>query len=210
MMNILIVDDHALFREGLKSLLVRLDDHVGIHEAGSIEAGLALGQQHHDFDLILLDLNLPGLNGLDGLKLFRQRCPASPLVILSGVDDEAIVTTALKQGAQGFIAKAASADAILADLRRVLAGEPCRPGLHPADCGAQGATETLANSAIHMTPRQIDVLIRLCRGASNKEIARDLSMSDNTVRTHLAVIFKELGARSRTEVAFLARQKGLL
>lgn len=210
MMNILIVDDHALFREGLKSLLVRLDGHVSIHEAGSIEAGLALAQQLNDFDLIVLDLNLPGLNGLDGLKLFRQRFPASPLVILSGVDDETTVQAALTQGAQGFIAKASSADAMLAGLRRVIAGEPCRPGLHPDDNGTPGSTETLADSAIHMTPRQIDVLIRLCRGASNKEIARELGMSDNTVRTHLAVIFKELGARSRTEVAFLARQKGLL
>jgi DNA-binding NarL/FixJ family response regulator len=207
MMDILIVDDHALFREGLKSLLARLDDQVTSHEAGSIEAGLALSQQHHDFDLVLLDLNLPGLNGLDGLKLFRQRFPASPLVILSGVDDEATVKAALSQGAQGFIAKSTSADTLLADLRRVLAGEPCRPRLRPvADFGS---TETLAASALHMTPRQIDVLTHLCRGRSNKAIARDLGMSDNTVRTHLAVIFKELGARSRTEVAFLARQKGL-
>lgn len=208
MMDILIVDDHALFREGLKSLLARLDDQVTSHEAGSIEAGLALGQQHHDFDLVLLDLNLPGLNGLDGLKLFRQRFPASPLVILSGVDDEATVTAALNHGAQGFIAKSTNAGTLLADLRRVLAGEPCRPSLHPVD-GLRGSTEALADSAIHMTPRQIDVLTHLCRGHSNKVIARDLGMSDNTVRTHLAVIFKELGARSRTEVAFLARKKGL-
>lgn len=209
MMDILIVDDHALFRDGLKSLLVRLDDQVTSHEAGSIEAGLALGQQHHDFDLILLDLNLPGLNGLDGLKLFRQRFPASPLVILSGVDDEATVTTALQHGAQGFIAKSTSADTMLADLRRVLAGEPCRPGQPPVP-GIRSGSETLAQSAVHMTPRQIDVLHHLCQGHSNKAIARDLGMSDNTVRTHLAVIFKELGARSRTEVVFLARQKGLL
>ncbi len=208
-MEILIVDDHVLFREGLKSLLACFADGVIIHEAGSVEAGLALNLQHKELSLILLDLNLPGLNGLDGLKAFRQRFPGSPLVVLSGVDDEAIVAVALRQGAQGFISKSVSAESMLNDLRRVLAGESCFPGQGPHD-GSVAATQTLAKSALHFTPRQIDVLARLCEGHSNKEIGRDLGMSDNTVSTHLAAIFRALGARSRTEAAFLARKKGLL
>jgi two-component system nitrate/nitrite response regulator NarL len=205
----MLVDDHVLFREGLKSLLGRLADQVTIHEAGSVAAGFALGDQYDEFSLILLDLNLPGMNGLDGLKTYRQRFPTSPLVILSGVDDEATVKAALQQGAQGFISKSVSADAMLRDLRRVLDGESCWPGWETKEPTSAG-TESLAKSSVHLTPRQIEVLVGLCKGQANKEIGRELGMSDNTVSTHIVAIFRALGARSRTEVAFLARKKGLI
>lgn len=209
-MNILLVDDHALFREGLKTLISRLPAKACVHEAGSVEAGLALHQKIPVFSLILLDLNLPGANGLDGIRLLQQQYPSSPVVIVSGVDDDATVAAVLNRGAQGFIPKSSTAEILLKDMRTVLAGGSCWPSRH-LDSNSQGnAIETLVDSTIHLTPRQIDVLLRMSEGHTNKEIARDLGMSDNTVRTHLAVVFKTLGARSRTEATFLARNKGLI
>ena len=209
-MHILLVDDHTLFREGLKTLVARLPAPANVHEAGSVEAGLALHQKIPVFSLILLDLNLPGANGLDGIRLFQQKYPSSPVVIVSGVDDDATVAAVLHRGAQGFISKSSTADVLLSDVRVVLAGGTCWPSRHLNGDLHGGTTETLADSTIHLTPRQIEVLQLLSEGHTNKEIARDLGLSDNTVRTHLAVIFKELGARSRTEATFLARRKGLI
>jgi DNA-binding NarL/FixJ family response regulator len=182
---------------------------VNVFEAGSVEAGLAMGLQQDEYSLVLLDLNLPGMNGLDGLKTYRQRFPTSPLVVLSGVDDKATVESALRHGAQGFISKSVSAEAMLRDLRSVLDGEGCWPGWEPSQPAA-AASEHLVKSSVHLTLRQIEVLVRLCEGQSNKEIGRDLGMSDNTVSTHIVAIFRTLGAHSRTEVAHIARKKGLI
>lgn len=208
-MDILLVDDHVLFREGLKFLLARLADQVNIHEAGSVETGLAMGSQQYEFSLVLLDLNLPGMNGLDGLKSFRQRYPTSPLIVLSGVDDVTTVKAALGHGAQGFISKSVTAESMLKDMNRVLLGERCWPGWDSGKA-SPASPDSLAKSSVHLTLRQIDVLVRLCEGQANKEISRELGMSENTVSTHIVAIFRALGARSRTEVAFLARKKGLI
>lgn len=209
MVEILIVDDHVLFRDGLKYLLSRLADKLIIHEAGSAEAGLAVSFQHKALSLILLDLNLPGSNGMDALKAFRQCFPGCPVVVLSGVDDRATVMNTRHLGAKGFISKSASADAMLSSLRLVLAGESCFHVSPSLDAQSE-ISQPLEKSTLHLTPRQVEVLSRLCQGHSNKLIGRELGMSDNTVRSHLAVVFRELGACSRTEVAFLAHKKGLI
>ena len=208
-MEILLIDDHKLFRTGLRLMLAELAPDVVIHEAGSVEAALALGLDEHAIQLILLDLNLPGLSGLDAVRLVRRRLASSPLVLLSGVDDPAVLQAAGELGARGFIAKSSSAQDMLADIRHVLAGGACwvRP---PHDQALQIRGEALHPSGMHLTGRQIDVLTALCRGASNKEIARRLGMSDNTVSTHMAAIFRELGVRSRSEAIITARNKGLL
>jgi two-component system, NarL family, nitrate/nitrite response regulator NarL len=182
---------------------------VTIHEAGSVEAGLAVGIQQDEFSLVLLDLNLPGMNGLDGLKTFRQRFPTSPLIVLSGVDDVMTVKAALSHGAQGFISKSVNAESMLRDMNRVLMGERCWPGGESSEASPV-TSESLAKSSVHLTLRQIDVLVRLCEGQANKEISRELGMSENTVSSHVVAIFRALGAHSRTEVAFLARKKGLI
>ncbi len=194
--KILIVDDHALFRAGLRLLLGRLADDVRVFEAESVESGLALGERHGDLDLILLDVNFPGSHGLDGLAGFRRRFPASAVVLLSGTDAADAAAEGRARGAQGFIAKSVSAERMLEALRRVLDGELWFPG------------EALARPAIYLTPRQVDVLSCLGQGRSNKEIARNLGMSENTVRTHIAGIFRALGVNSRTEAAIAARKSG--
>lgn len=200
-MNILLVDDHALFREGFRIMLGRLwESPPEIVEAGSAEAGLTTAATR-EFDLIFLDLGLPGLDGLDGVRAFRQACPATALVVLSGVDGAEIVRQALLYGAQGYIPKSSGADAMREAVRQVLDGRIYTP----ANASATGG-ERLEDI---LTARQIEVLVELCSGRSNREIAKELGMSENTVRVHVSAIFRMLGVRSRTEAVLVAKRKGL-
>ena len=201
-LNILIVDDHALFREGLRLLLTRLAPAVSVVEAGTVEA--ALTRAKDDIDLVLLDVNLPGCRGLDSLHAVRTHYPNSAVVLLSGVDAPGLIRDGFASGARGFIHKSVTADAMLAAVSDVLAGGTCR--VTASDFPAIPAG---TDASAPLTPRQRDVLERLCQGMSNKEIGRSLGMSENTVRVHIAGIFRMLGARSRTEAALLARRHGL-
>lgn len=200
-MRILLVDDHALFREGFKLMLARLwDEPPVVVEVGSAEAGLAaVGGQ--EFDLIFLDLGLPGLEGIDGLRAFRRACPATCLAVLSGVDGADTVRQALLYGAQGYIPKSVSAQVMEDALREILAGRIYAPAT-----AAQAGGERI--DAL-LTARQAEVLSEVCAGRQNRGIADHLGMSENTVRAHLAAIFRQLGVRSRTEAALMAKRKGL-
>jgi len=205
-LRILIVDDHALFRAGLKLLLAGLGPQVEIFEAGSAEAGLRYAVSQGEMDLVLLDVNLPGYRGLDSLRMFRGEFPASAIVLLSGVDAPALIRDALQNGARGFIHKSATAEEMLAAIGKVLDGDSCHAVATDAPLGACGGGAPVPQ----LTPRQKDVLLRLCEGLSNKEIGRELEMSDNTVRVHVSGIFRILGVRSRTEAAMLAHRNGLV
>lgn len=204
-MRILIVDDHALFRAGMGLLLSRLGPGVEVVEVGGVEEAFALaGQPAPGFELVLLDLNLsvPGATGLDSLRAMRQAFPAAAVVILSGLESQEAMREARAKGARGYIVKAASADSMLDALRRVLDGELHFPSIEPA-CGAE-------HGEARLTPRQREILGLLCEGRSNKDIALRLGMSDNTVRSHLMFVFRELGVHTRTEAALMARRMGLL
>lgn len=209
-MKILVVDDHSLFREGLHLLLTRLGDDVEIFDAANADAGLAYAAKGVAIDLILLDVNLPGLRGLDSLKLFRHSYPDSPIVLLSGVDASPLIREALAKGAQGFIHKSVTADEMLAAIRSVLEGGSCCAMSQTSSLGTGTDPVGAASRGTTLTPRQMEVLAMLCDGMSNKEIGRELSMSGNTVRVHLVGIFRTLGARSRTEAAMIARRCGLV
>lgn len=207
-LRILIVDDHALFREGLKLLLAGLGPGADILEAGSAAAGLIHAARHQEIDLVLLDINLPGYRGLDSLRLFRAKFPTSAIVLLSGVDAPALIREALASGAQGFIHKSVTADEMLAAISTVLGGDSCYAV--STDAPINAAMASAGAPSPQLTPRQKQVLLRLCEGMSNKEIGRELAMSDNTVRVHVSGIFRILGVRSRTEAAMLAHRNGLV
>lgn len=204
-LKILIVDDHTLFREGLKLLLTRLGPQVRIFEAGSAADGLAHADRHKEFDLILLDINLPGYHGLDSLRLFRGTFPTSAIVLLSGVDASSLIRDSLASGARGFIHKSVTADEMLAAITEILAGGNCY-AVSPDSL----TIPAVGAAAQQLTPRQKEVLLRLCEGMSNKQIGRELDMSDNTVRVHVSGIFRILGVRSRTEAAMLAHRNGMV
>lgn len=207
-MKILIADDHALFRDGLRYVLARLgDDAAEIFEAKDGAEALALVAAHPDLDLVLLDLAMPGMDGIAGLRALRARSPSMPVVILSASEEPADIRLALDRGAMGFIPKSSSSEVMLSALRLVLAGgvylppaflDRSRAGKGPV----VSATPSLEN--LGLTARQTDVLRLLGQGKSNKEIARALELAEGTVKLHVSAVLRALDAVNRTQAVVAA------
>ncbi|MBK7616902.1 MAG: response regulator transcription factor [Burkholderiales bacterium] len=195
--RVLLVDDHAMFRTGLKMVISTAMPDTEILEAGSLEA--ALSSVAGDVHVLLLDIMLKGLNGLEGLALLKRRWPLAPVLVLSSQDEPETVRLALSRGAAGFVSKAEPAEKIVEAIQLALGG-------HVATVQAFG------DGAVQqrLTPRQCEVLSLLHQGLSNKLIARQLSLSDNTVRRHVQDILAFFDVASRTEAVFEARQRGLI
>src|SRR5262252_3154436 len=207
-MNILLVDDHALLREGLKFLLGSLDAALRVDEAGdcakALEHAAARG-----YDLVLLDLKMPGTAGLDALQALRDAIPAAPLVVLSGEDNPGVVRAAIERGAMGFIPKSSTPELLIQALRLVLARGVYLP---PAvlDAAAEPRPVNARDAALRgLTPRQVDVLRCVIQGKANKVIARELDISEGTVKAHLSSVLRAFGAHSRTEAVYAAAKLGL-
>lgn len=198
--NILLVDDHALFREGLSLLLERLDSPLVTFQARTIRDALAYISHPDEIHLLLMDFYVSDADGLQGLLKLRQVFPSSAIVLISASHDLGLIREAVLLGARGFIHKSAAVEAMLAGLSNALAGRDCF--IYPEDLHPP-------RPARHLTPRQREVLAQLCLGKSNKDIGRALLLSENTVRIHLADIFRILGVTSRTEAIVLAKS-GLL
>ena len=197
-MDVVLVDDHALFREGFKLLLAQLwGKSLRAQEVSSAEEGLALPADTAA-DIIFLDLGLPGMNGLAGLRAFRTRFPTASVVVVSAVSGNEMIRQALAGGAQGYIPKSSTGEEMLAALERIQEGEIYSP--EPVIPVVEGVT---------ITPRQIEVLGELCNGLSNRDIAEQLGMSENTVRVHIRSIFNAFGVESRTGAALEAKRLGL-
>lgn len=206
--KILIVDDHPLFRDGMKYLLLKLSEDLDLREAEDCESAVVITRDS-EFDLVLLDLKMPGSAGLDALRAFRAACPATPVVVLSGEGTPALVRGAIDEGAMGYIPKSSTHAVLIEALRRVLGGGVYLP--REALSGAQDGNGDDApdQSVAGLTPRQMDVLRGLIHGKPNKLIARDLDVSEHTVKAHLAVVYTALGAHNRTEAVYKAAQLGM-
>lgn len=201
--TILLIDDHALFRAGLAMVLASGIAEVRVAQAGSIQEAM-----QHDAgvpQLVLLDIQLQGLNGLDGIALVQRRWPGVPVLMLSSHTEPEKVRQALALGAADYLSKAHTADHMLAAITRALRGEAA-PASQVAtrDAGAGAPTPRT------LTPRQFEVLDLLCQGLSNKAIGRRLNLSENTVRGHVQATLAALEVSSRSEAAFAARQRGLV
>jgi DNA-binding NarL/FixJ family response regulator len=209
-MNVLLIDDHPLFREGLRSLLERMHTDVRIDETESCEAALSAGEHNGaGFDLILLDLALPGMNGLEGISLFRERFPTTPVVVISATFDPLRVKQAIDRGAQGFIPKSTPADVLMSALQLIFSGGVYVPASVMRDEDfAHGAAR--GGAAPSLTNAQSRVLALLARGQSNKAIGNALDISDNTVRAHVSAILRALNVTNRTEAVSMAIQMGLV
>lgn len=198
-MQVLLIDDHALFRAGLSLLFQRMDPEIQVVEANSLED--ALGQNvvgTNPFDLILLDLTLQGMNGLDGLLPLQKKFVNVPVVVVTGSAEPDAMNEARAKGARGYLVKTTAAQAMVQALRSVLQGDSHFPDdLSPAAVN------------VKLTPRQQEVLELLCLGKVNKEIASILGMSDHTVQTHLKMIFRATGVHTRTEAVLAARRLGI-
>ena len=206
-MRILHADDHPMFREGLRFFLKLLDPQVVILEASNFQAALDKLALEAPVDLLLLDLQMPGMGELEGFFTIRRRHPTLPVVIISGVNDSRIIRTLLDAGARGYIPKFATSEVLMEGLRKVLHGEVYAPdGLFmPA---SQAAGTTGEDDAL--TSRQLQILPLLADGMPNKQIADALGVTEGTIKQHLKELFRRLNARNRTQAVQEARRLGLL
>ncbi len=204
-MKLLLIDDHALFREGLSLLIAsRLfpgGQPAQVLEAGSLLDAAPLLRAHADVDLALLDLGLGAHQGLDTLVAWRALAPEVPVVVLSADDRTEVILAAIDGGAAGFIPKTVQSKVMQAALEHVLAGGVYLPEL-PERAGCERA------DGWGFSDRQADVLRLLVEGKPNKEICRRLDLSESTVKTHLAAIFRKLGVNSRTQAVVAVAQSG--
>lgn len=203
-MRVLLVDDHALFRAGMRLLLEAIRSDLIVLDAGTIEQALALMQEHPDIRLCLLDLDLKQVRGLTTLRRVRAVAPAMAVVVISANDDPAIVRECIDQGAMSYIPKCATPEQLTRALARVLAGEVFLPR---AEATATYGSTTRREAAL--TPRQREVLAGLNRGLPTKLIARELGLSEFTVKEYLSDIFRSLGVHNRTEAVIRASQMTL-
>lgn len=220
--QILLIDDHALIRSGLRMVVQSGVPGAALREAASIAEALreVEGAPAYQPHLVLLDIELPGLNGLDGLTVLRKRWPGTPVVMLSSHTEPETVRDALARGAVAYVAKSEPSEKIIAAVDRALRGEGAGNGgaagaasasLKIGAIGAIGAAgEADEANAPRLTPRQCEVLGYLCEGLSNKVIGRKLDLSENTVRGHVQAVLAYLQVSSRSEAAFAARQRGLV
>jgi len=205
-MQFLIIDDHPIVRDGLAAVLRQLGTGVDILEAGDGASGLAQLAAHPAPDCVLLDLRMTGMAGLPALVEIRQQHPAVPLLVVSSSEDPADVRRALAAGARGYLPKSAGRNTMLAAVRLVLAGEVYVPPLV-----VLGQTETPpARVQTALTPRQLEVLERVCLGLPNREIAQQLDMHEKTVKAHVTAVFRALGVVNRAQAIESARASGLV
>jgi DNA-binding NarL/FixJ family response regulator len=214
-MKILLIDDHPLLRGGMRYLLRSLDADLEMDEASDATQALDLVSKRQ-YDLVLLDLKMPGLNGMDALSALRTAIPGTPLVVLSGEEDPAMVRAAIDGGAMGFIPKSSTPEVLVQALRLVLAQGVYLPATvldpsysAPASTSSSVPASTGGSMLPGLTPRQMDVLRCVIKGKPNKVIARELDVSEGTVKAHLSAVFLGLGVHNRTEAVYAAAKLGL-
>ena len=216
MLKLLVIEDHALVREGLVRLLAQIgEDKVLVLDRPDFESALELLESEDEFDLILLDLALPGIDGFAGLDVLRRQFPAIPVAVVSAFDDLPTMTRVMNLGASGFIPKAFSGEALLAAVRQVLAGNIFRPGGAYSGARLDDATPVPPSQSpvrpedVGLTERQAQVLALMVRGLSNREIAEQLGLSEGTVKIHATAVFKALGVGSRTQALVAVTRYGI-
>jgi DNA-binding NarL/FixJ family response regulator len=214
MLKILVVEDHALVREGLVRLLGQVEPGTQVNESADFESALNLLEDDGEFDLVLLDLALPGIDGFAGLDILRRRYPAMPVAVVSAFDDTPTITRVLNLGASGFIPKAFSGEALLSAVRDVLAGNIFRPSGQPVSqlddmTPVPPSKSGVRPDEVGLTDRQGQVLCLMVRGLSNRDIAEQLGLSEGTVKIHATAVFKALGVNSRTQALVAVARYGI-
>lgn len=211
MTHILIADDHPLFRAALTQALRELVPGATLIEAGSLDAVHQWLEANPDTDLLLLDLHMPGSHGLAGLASVRCRHPAVAVAMVSANDDPLVMARAIDFGAQAFIPKSASPDAIRAALNAVFACETWLPPWAAERAPTQSPQDRdLSRRLGSLTPQQYRVLELVAQGKLNKQIADAMGIQERTVKAHLQAIFEKLGARNRTQAGVCLRQLELI
>lgn len=211
MLKLLVVEDHALVREGLLQTLHKLERDVTCHGVRDAEEALALLDQAgcEDYDLCLLDLMLPGLNGMGCLGVFRKRFPSMPVVIISALDDRNTIERALRAGASGFVSKSSPGEVLLGALRQVLAGEVYVPPTLTEDAAA-GSRKRKGSASLAeeygLTAAQMRVLEPLIQGKTNRQISELLGLTEGTIKVHVSAILKALKVNNRSQALLLVKE----
>ncbi len=204
-MKILVIDDHALVREGLRQVLKGLDENVEVLQAGTCTQAFEIAYANPDLDLALLDYHLPDMTGLQALDIFGKRHPELPIIMLSGSANMQIMRQVVQSGAAGFVNKSSLSDELLNAVRQVLEGHVYWP-----------ESESVFNSYINdlpplrpgLTQKQEQVLQCLLDGKANREIAQLLYISDETVKTHITAILRHFDVQNRTQAVVAAARSG--
>lgn len=209
--RVLLVDDHTLFRSGIKSLLQRSDEFEVVDEAGDGLEGIKRARSHKP-DVVLLDLHMPGVSGLEAVKVITEELPEVRVLMLTVSEDAQDLMDALRGGACGYLLKNIETDALLDGIRRSAKGESIVSPQMTAQLiqGVRSPVKTHSGTIERdkFSPRERDILICLAQGESNKEIARGLSLAESTVKIHVQNIFKKLSMTSRVQVALYAVEHG--
>lgn len=211
--RVLIVDDHTLFRSGIKLLLQRQSGFEVVGEAGDGLEGAKLAKRLKP-DVVLLDLHMPGSGGLDTLPLLKEEAPQSQVVMLTVSEDAEDLLEALRMGARGYLLKNIDTDFLLDSIRRAAAGESVMSAQMAGKLAdamrvpAKG--KTAAADTNKLSPREREIIVMLARGASNKEIARTLALAESTVKIHVQGILRKLNLASRVQAAVYAVEHGLV
>jgi DNA-binding NarL/FixJ family response regulator len=220
-MKILLVDDHVLFREGIALLLRNLVADDSLYQAGTCEDALAHVALDPSIELVLMDINLPGSSGINAIASIRAEFPVIPVVALSSSDDKQTILDAIDAGAMGFIPKSSSSAVLFSALQLVLSkGIYIPPEAFLRDRGVvrvtsrngadrSGSAEHATPQDLGLTPRQSDVLFLILQGKSAKVIAKDLSLSSSTVKTHTSAALRALNVTTRTQAVIAAGRLGL-
>jgi len=194
----LIADDHPMVRDALKTALLQAFAGATVALAGSLAQAQAALEQQPETDALLLDLDMPGMDGLTGLALLRSRHPTVPIIVVSAAREATVARSAHDLGASAYVDKSASLEEIASIVRAVLDGEIIAPPEIPS-------TDSFAQRAAQLTPQQWRVLALMVQGDQNKQIAHKLGVGEATVKAHVTVILRKLGVRSRTQAVIEAR-----
>ncbi len=211
--RVMLVDDHALFRSGIRSLLQRNADFVVVGEAADGVEGIKRCKQLQP-DVVLLDLNMPGMSGVETLQLMHQDCPGMAIIMLTVSEESEDLALAMRAGAQGYLIKNIETEYLLRAIRRAHAGEvvvaEALTGKLVAQMQAGAQAERPVSDLDRLTPREKDILACLALGESNKFIARKLDLAESTVKIHVQNVLKKLKLSSRVQAAVFAVEHRLL
>jgi len=213
-MQILVADDHKLVRDGLKPFLAELDAGADILDASTLDEALAAADGADRLGLVLLDLMMPGMDGLKGLERLRAKCPNVPIVIVSGYSTRDHVVAAVQAGAAGFIPKTVSGPAMVNALRLVLSGEKYLPSstffedVPPPLPSSGNRPPGMPVPLDKLSRREAEILLLLVEGRTNKEIALALELQEITIKVHLRNVYRKIGAANRAQAVRIAMASG--
>ncbi|MCK0140064.1 response regulator transcription factor [Aliiroseovarius sp. F47248L] len=205
--EVLVVDDHPLFCEALSMTLRSALSVPEVIMANNLTEAFGLMKGRDAPDIVLLDLNLPDVDGLDGLVRLKSAIPDTPVIVVSSLSDSAIITSVLGAGASGFIPKDSDKGMITEAFRQIRDGGIYTPAdyIEPVDNGGTDTNDASARLA-SLTPQQACILRLICEGKLNKQIAYDLSIAETTVKAHMTAILRKLGVHSRTQAVLVAQK----